>query len=239
MVHLRWARRSAEFRRVWNYGKFSLGGNLSYLLYSKADSFLLAAFTGTGAVALYNAAKIFTRAFEMVTQVVQMFVIPAISRLDSRRETDAVKIVVEKAILFVTVGTLPFFLLFAVGPVPLLQILYQGRYLEAAPILRIFSLLAFAVPALSVAINTLMGLGDARRTFILGLQMTGISLAAYVLFIPWLGAPGAAIGYVASTFLMTWLSLLALSTLVRLTPMEILRRTKDITAFIKSRLRPH
>ena len=91
---------AADYRRVWDYGRYSLGGIVSYLVYSKADTFILSAFTGPAQVAVYSSAKIFTRIFDMATQIIQMFLLPGASLLASRGDHSNLKTVVEKLSCF-------------------------------------------------------------------------------------------------------------------------------------------
>jgi O-antigen/teichoic acid export membrane protein len=236
MVSVSFTPDRGSLRRTWSYGGYSLGGNLSYLVYSRADTFILSAFTGPINVAVYSSAKIFTRVFEMVTQVVQMFVLPAASRLGSQGDRHSLKAVVEKAILFLTVGMLPVMALFFLFPGTLLQIMYGGKYADAAPLLRAFALLTGAVPIMSVGINLLLGLGKARESFLLGVQMLVISLLCYLLFIPWLAELGAAVAVVLSTYLLAAFTARQIRAQTGTTAGDILARTGDIVAFVKSRL---
>lgn len=230
-----WSSRN-DFRKVWLYGKYALGSTVSYLVYTKADTFLLSGFTGPVQVAIYTSAKTFTRAFEMVTQVIQMFIVPASSRLSSRGEQRSLQALVEKGILFVTVGTFPLFLVFFFGPGLLVHLLYGGRYTEAVPLLQVFSLLAFVVPLLAVGSNLLLGLGEAKRGFILGLHMLWISMAAYLFLIPRFGALGAAIGMVIATAALATLTTWKINRLVPVSLRGVLARFQDIQTFVRNRL---
>jgi O-antigen/teichoic acid export membrane protein len=221
---------------MWEYGTYSLGGIASYLVYSKADTFILAAYTGPFQVAVYNSVKVFTRVFDMITQVVQMFVLPAVSLLSSQGDHPRLKALVEKAVLFSTVVMIPFLLLFLLGPGLLVRVLYGGRYAGAIPILQIFALLSLVVPLLAVGSNTLMGLGRARVNFVLGLQMLAVSTALYLVFIPPFAGIGAAIGLVLASFIMAWMTTARLNREVPLSLRGVLQRRNDITHFLKSRL---
>lgn len=236
MLFFSFSPRRKEVQRIWDFGKFSVGGVLSYLVYSKADTFILSAITGPIAVAVYNAAKIFVRVYEMLAQVVQMLVLPASSLLSSRKDVASMKILTEKAILFFTVAALPVLILFLLGSPLFVRLLYSGRYSEAIPILQVFSLLSLAVPAMVVGSNILMGLGQVRKSFILGIHMLWISLVAYLLCIPWLGPIGAAIGGVVATYIVAWMTLYTLNVFVPIRAREILQRTSDIKGFLLSRL---
>lgn len=221
--------------RVWNYGVYSLGGIVSYLFYSKADSFILASFTGPVQVAVYTSVKIFVRVYEMVTQVVQMFVFPVTSRLASRGEFDRLKALAEKAIAFTTIGMVPVTVIF-LGFAPLLiDIIYQGRYLEAAPMLRLFSLLTFCVPLTAVATNTIMGLGHARLGFVIGMQLLVISIAVYMILTPLFGVIGTATGYVLTSFILAFITGRHMQRFVPVSLGEVVRRTEDIRVFLVSR----
>jgi O-antigen/teichoic acid export membrane protein len=223
-----------EILKVWNYGKYSLGGNFSYLVYSRADTFLLAMFTGPIPVAGYNSVKVFTKVYDMVTQVMQMFILPATSRLSVIGEQKSLKVMVEKAILFFTVAMVPVFLLFLFAPPFLIDVLYKGKYMEAALTLQVFALLALVAPLLAIGTNVLMGLGEARISFVLGAQMLGISLLLYLVLIPWLGETGAALGYVLSSYIVAWLTVVKMNRFIPVTVAEVFRRHNDMISFVKN-----
>jgi lipopolysaccharide exporter len=223
-------------RKLWDYGRYSLGSLLSYFVYSKSDTFILSAFHGPVQVAVYNAVKVFTRIFDMVTQVVQMFLLPGASRLASRGEVQSLKSLVEKSIAFLTIMMLPVFLGLFVLASFIVDIVYSGRYTESIPILQIFSVLSILVPLMAVASNTLMGLGQARLSFILSVQFLIASIVIYFVLIPLLGAPGAAIGYVLASLFLAWRSTVLMTRFVPTTFTEVLGRTRDVKMFVLTRV---
>jgi O-antigen/teichoic acid export membrane protein len=235
LFRMTWRLQRSEWKEVWDYGLYSLGGIVSYLTYTRADTFILSASSGPMQVAVYNSAKIFTRIFDMATQVVQMIVLPAVSLLSSRGEKSSLKILVEKAILFATVGMIPVFLLLLLIPEPVVDLVYSGRYPEAASILRLFALLSLPVPLLAIGSSVLMGLGEARASFILGAQTLVVSLAAFFLLVPSFGPSGAALGSVITSYIMGWVTVAIVRRRVPLTVREVLSRSRDITAFLRSR----
>jgi O-antigen/teichoic acid export membrane protein len=220
-------------RRVWEYGRYSIGGVVSSLFSTRADSFILAAFTGPVQVAVYNSAKVFVRVYEMGAQVAQMFVLPAASRLSSAGDTASLKVLAEKSILFLTVGLLPVSAVFLLFPEVLVTVLYRGRYADAIPVLRLFALLTLFVPVAAVGSNLIMGLGHARASFALGLQCLAATVAAFLVCIPLFGGIGAGVGSVLSALLIAALTVRALRRYVPLDGWAILGRTRDITAFVK------
>lgn len=227
----------AAISKMLDYGKYSLGGLISYMVYTKADSFILSAFSGPVQVAVYNSVKVFIRLYDMAAQVLQMFVLPATSRIASKGDKKSLKAFVEKAINFSTVGMIPVFVLFLFLASPLVHLIYQGRYTEAIPMLQIFAGLSFVIPVIAVGSNTLLGLGHARLGFIIGIVLLVASMIIYLVFIPWLGALGATIGYVLSSLVLAWLTVSQMNRFVPLTVKAILARTNDITVFVRTRLK--
>ncbi len=223
--------------QLWNFGKFAIGGAASQMLYTRMDSFVLAAFTGPVTVAVYNAAKIVTRVFEMLNQVVQMFVLPATSRLAHEGNSASLRSMLEKVLFVTLVGMLPVALLLLVGAPLLVRVLYGDRYGEAAILLQIFSLLSFSTPFLAVAWNALMGLGEARATFNLGIVMIVVGFVAYAILIPLFGEQGAALAYALVTAMIAALSMAILLRYVPITASGIARRWRDVRTFLITRLR--
>src|SRR5712692_36851 len=95
------------FSQIWNFGKFTFLGNTMYSLFSQMDVFFVSSFVGVVAVATYNAAKIFTRLFDMLSQVLQMLLVPFSSKAHSERDTTKLTVAAEKTICFSTLLLLP------------------------------------------------------------------------------------------------------------------------------------
>jgi len=185
-------------------------------------------------VAIYNAAKIVTRIFEMLTQVVQMFVLPATSRLAQDGNNASLRSMLEKILFATLAGMVPWhwcsFSCFIHG-----NVLYGNRYGEAAILLQIFSLLSFSTPFLAVAWNALMGLGEARASCYLGLVMLVVALVLYALFIPLLGSQGAALAFALATAIIALLAMVMLRRFVPVTLSGIASRWRDVRTFAVKR----
>ena len=236
MLTLQLRTNASDVRRLWDYGKYSLGGIVSFLFSTKSDSFILSAFTGPIQVAIYNSVKVFIRAYDMVTQVLQMFVFPAVSRLSSRGEFAPLKVMIEKATLFSTMGMLPVFIMFVGLSSPLVHIVYEGRYVEAIPMLQWFAILSFVVPITAIGTSVLLGLGRAKLAFMISVESFVASVVLYLACIPFLGAFGATLGYILSSLVLAWLTTYQMNKFVPMTSREVFGRTHDIVQFLKSRL---
>lgn len=227
--------RAPEMRKMWEYGRFSLVTVADTMVYLRADTFILSAFWGPVQVAVYNSVKVFVRVYDMIPQIAQMFVFPAVSRLSSLGDLQSLRKLMEKAVAFTTVALLPVFVLFLFLSPIMISLIYGDRYAEAVPLLQLFSVLCFLAPLIAVTSNALLGLGHARLSFLVSLATLVGSIAAYMVLIPWLGPLGAAFGYVISFALQAWWFTRASNRYVSLTWRGILRRTADIRAFVASR----
>ncbi|MBI5472553.1 MAG: oligosaccharide flippase family protein [Ignavibacteriae bacterium] len=225
-----------EVVKLWNYGRWVVGGTVSGFAVSKADTFILAALAGPVQVAVYGSVKVFVRVYEMITQVIQMFVLPAASKLLSKGDSRSLKAMVEKATMFSTLGMIPVFLSFLLLASFWVAILYRGRYSDAVPMLQVFALAALAVPTSAVAGNVLMGLGHAKAVFVVGVQMLVVALIAYISLIPFFGGTGAAVGYTMTTYASAFFASWYLRKHIPMKLTEVLRRTNDVIVFVKTRL---
>jgi O-antigen/teichoic acid export membrane protein len=229
--------RREELQKMWDYGKYSFVTIVNYMLYIKADTFILSAFWGPIQVAVYNSVKVFIRIYDMVAQVAQMFVFPAVSKLSSQGDLGSLKKLLEKAVAFTTMALVPVFILFCFLSPVMIKVIYGERYADAIPLLQLFSVLCFLAPIIAVASNTLLGLGHARLSFFLSFKSLVGSVIAYMILIPWLGPLGATIGYIISFGLQAWWFTRASNRFVPLTWRGVRSRTSDIWTFAASVLR--
>lgn len=236
LLTVSWRPSIEHIKLFWNYGKFVLGGILSYLFYSNADYFFLSAFSGPAQVGVYNAVKTFVRIYDTMQQVIQMFILPGASRLSSIGDTRSLKVLTEKAICFGTLALMPVLLVFVFFAHPFMSVISAGRFTGAAPLLQLFGLLSFITAANAVSSNVLLGLGRAREGFYLSIILLISSTAFYFLFVPLWGTMGATIGYLASSSLLTWLTVRKAQEFVPFTFKEVVVRVNDVAQFVKSRL---
>jgi len=187
-----------SLKKIVGFGKFTLGAGLSNEVNDKADILLIGMFLNPAAVATYTVAKIIWRAYTIYIQVVEMLIMPGISRLHSENRTNDMGIVYEKTIAFSYLLMIPFGILLIVLAHPIISVVYGARYIASVPILRILATYAFIVAPVAIGTSLLTGMGAAQTVFRLRWMVTIINLALCVTLIPILGLPGAAIAVVVS-----------------------------------------
>ncbi len=223
------------FRQMWHFGKYMFGGSVTYTLYSQVDVFFVSSFAGPTGVATYFNAKIFTRIFDMVSQVMQMFLVPLSSKLSSQKEWKQLSVVAEKSICFSTLFLLPVVLLMVVFPREVLHILFAGKYDQAASIVRIFGIIAFISPWQSLASSYLIGTGKVREGFYFGLLMLCVAVPSYAILTRLLNADGTALAMVITLGVTTVVTVRYLRKFISLSVGETIMHVKDVWTFVRTR----
>jgi O-antigen/teichoic acid export membrane protein len=222
--------------KMLNYGKYIFGGNSVYTIFTQADIFFISSFVGISGVALYGSAKIFTRIFDILGQVLQMFLIPYSSKTFSSGEISSMRITAEKTICFSTILFLPIFFILIVFPEQILYILYGGKYTNAASLLRVFSFLALIAPWNGVSTSYLLGMGKAKEGFYLGLLFIALTSLLYATLTPALGVLGTTLAFVISYFISTILYIRYLDKFIPVKVINVITRVKDVNEFLRKKL---
>lgn len=221
------------FVKVFKFGKYSLASSVSFSLYAQMDIFLLSYFGGVAQVAIYSAAKIFTRIFDVFNQVIQLFVVPASSKLNARNDTGSLQVLIEKSIWFSTLALLPLLILFLFGADFLISFFYKGRYADATLPLRIFGLLALITPWFSVLPSILVGTGKVKQGLYISWIFIISSVLLFIILIPILGAVGAAISIIIAYVILSISSALVVNKFIKIRLQKLFSRTTDIKEFFK------
>jgi O-antigen/teichoic acid export membrane protein len=221
------------FAKVFQFGKYSLASSLCFSLYAQMDIFLLSYFGGVVQVAIYSAAKIFTRIFDVFNQVIQLFVVPASSKLNARNDTGSLQVLIEKSIWFSTLALLPLLILLLFGADFLISFFYKGRYADASLPLRIFGLLALITPWFSVLPSILVGIGKVKQGLYISWVFIVVSVILFSIFIPIWGAVGAAISIIIASVILSISSAFVVNKSIKIRFRKLISRTTDIKEFLK------
>lgn len=227
---------AAAFRQMWHFGKYSFGGSSVYTLFSQMDIFFISSYVGVAGVAVYSAAKIFTRIFDMVSQVAQMFLIPYASKAYRDGALESMRITAEKAICFSTILLLPVFLVMIFLPGPVMHLLYNGKYDHGTLVVQIFGVLALVIPWNVVLANYIVGIGKAKETFYYALVFLLAGAVSLYALTGRFGVAGAAAAYVGSFGFFTLLLFLFIQRFFTLTGGNVLVRTRDFWVFVRESL---
>ncbi len=232
---------AGAIRRLWVYGKYSLGASISYTFYLQSDNLIISALMGPVSLAVYNAAKVFTRAYDLIVQLIAILVLPTVSKLQSRNDAAGLITLAEKsffmftAFLFVIAASL-----FFAGPV-LMNRLYEGRYDEAIPILKILSISGIFIAGYAVSSSYCFGLGRMKEVFYGTLTTSVAGVLLIFIFSYSAGLIGAASAVVANALIMAvaWVVIFVKRTGVSVTLRGVISRSGDAVDFVRRKVAPH
>jgi O-antigen/teichoic acid export membrane protein len=225
----------ADLRNAWSYGKYSLGATISFTLYSQSDNLIISAFLGPVQLAIYNAAKVFTRAYDLMIQLINTLLVPVVSRSHSRNDTGALKILAEKSLLFFTLAALTYaVLLLVLGPA-LMGAIYGDKYPDSVPILYVLASAGIFIPGIAVGAAFCNGVAKMKPVFYFNLltAAVGIPLMAYLTSA--FGIMGAAATSLTMFGLLcpTWIYVLVRHVGVPVSAGSVFGRYTDILGLLK------
>jgi O-antigen/teichoic acid export membrane protein len=179
--------------RLFHYGKYVMGTNLSTMFYKSIDRIMIARLLGEVPVGIYDAAIKVTNLAEAPTFSMASILFPQSARRFGEGKA-AIKLLYEKAvgaILAILIPALIFVLIFAEW---IILIVAGEAYLEASNILRVTMFYGLFIPYAVQFGTVLDSTGRPRINFIFTLISALLNVAFNYFFIVQYGAIGAAYG---------------------------------------------
>ena len=227
---------SAEtVRRVWMYGKYSLGASVSYTLYIQADNLIISAVMGPVSLAVYSAAKVFTKGYELLLQLMTTLIVPVVARMDAANKEPEKLILAEKSFfVFTTFMAGVSAALLLAGP-PLMALIYGDKYPGSAGVLYILALSGIFIPAISIGSSFCFALGRMKEVFLVNLSMASLGIILLVSGSVYYGMTGTAWAVVITYAAMAvaWTSMLRRRANVPVDAGGVLARHRDATNFVR------
>ncbi len=236
-VRMAWS--PAMLSRTWEYGRYSLGASVSYTLYSQSDNLVISAMLGPVALAVYNAAKVFARVYDLILQTITTLLVPVVSRAAGRGDADALKTLAEKSLLFFTLTAAAAGVAFALFGETMISTIYGDKYPGAVPVLHILAAAGLFIPAIAVSASYCHGLAKMKPVFYLNVSTAVAGIGLIALLTDLAGITGAAYAVLLTFGIITpvWLYVLVRVLGVPLTFAGVLGRYSDLTGFILKRFR--
>lgn len=190
-------------KKLFNFGAYVFGTNLSTQLFKGTDKFLLSsvlpggAAVAAAAVAVYDNAIKITNLTDVPTLSMASVLFPQTSRSHHATEAgdnSAVKDLYEKAVGAILAFMIPAILAIMVLAEVLVTIIAGAEYIEAANILRVTILFGLFIPY-AVQFGTVVdSIGRPRTNFLFTLFNLGLLIVIDYFFILKYGMMGAAVG---------------------------------------------
>ncbi len=227
------------FRKVWVYGKYSLGASVSYTLYAQSDNLIISAVMGPVSLAVYNAAKVFTRIYDLILQLINTLLVPVVSKAHARNAVAELKTLAEKSLFFFTLFTSGIALVSLLFGPWLMRLIYADKYLDGIPVLYILCCTGIFIPGIAVGAAFCHGMANVKPVFQLNLLTAVVGITLIGILTNLAGLNGAAIGMLATFALVfpVWIFTLVRRLGVPITPAGVFGRHADVTSFMIRRFR--
>ncbi len=191
-------------RTLLAFGKYTLGTNLSTMLYRSIDKLMLGILPNAGAtgIALYEAAIKINNLADVPTHSLASLVFPQSALRVEAQGLKAVGILYEKAVGAILTPLVPAVIGVWLTAPWCIQFIAGPGYAQSVPILRITILFALFLP-FAVQFGTIMdAIGHQRLNFQLTLLGALLNMACNFLFINAMGVIGAAWGTLLTYFIL-------------------------------------
>lgn len=188
-------------KRLFHFGKFVFGTNLSTMLYKTIDKMMLGALLNPVAVAIYELAIRITNFSEVPTFSAAAVVFPQSARKAKTKEKEGIKFLYEKSVGAIFVLLLPCIIFILLFPEWIIWLVAGSKYLEAAPILQLTMLYGLFVP-FAIQFGTILdSIGKPKINFYFTLGGAVLNICFNYLLISLFGLIGAVYGTLSTYFI--------------------------------------
>ncbi|MCD9017727.1 flippase [Fulvivirgaceae bacterium QH1ED-6-2] len=187
--------------KLFHYGKYVFGTNISGKIFSSMDQILLGSMISTSSVADYNAAVRITMLVDVPTSSAAQVVFPQSARIANQNDKHALRLLYEKSVAVILLFLIPFVIGIFLFPKLIVYIIAGGAYYETIDILRVTILYSVLVPFTRQSGTIWDSMGLPRFSFYFTLAIALLNIALNYFFILQFGVIGAAYGTFASYFI--------------------------------------
>jgi len=192
--------------KLFSFGKYVLGTNLSTMFYKNIDKLTLSQLLGPAAFAVYDAAGKVTQLVEMPSFSIAAVVFPHSAERMAREGAEGVKNLYERSVAAILAIILPFLILVLLFAEPIIWLFAGEQYMASADVLRLTAFFGIFLP-FAVQFGTVLdSTGRPATNFLFTLFTALLNLGLSYWFVAEFGLFGAAfatlLGYAVSFVLM-------------------------------------
>ncbi|MEL6863636.1 MAG: flippase [Bacteroidota bacterium] len=203
-------------RKLFTFGIFVFGTNLSAMLYKTIDKLMLGLLvpTGTIAVGVYEWAIKITNLVEVPTFSVASIVFPQSARKMKSEGLKAIKELYEQSVGAILAIILPFMLFVYLFTEPIIVFLASEKYLDTVPILQITIWFGLFIPFVVQFGTVLDSIGRPKINFFFTLFGMILNIALNYILISQMGIIGAAYATLSGYFILFSITQIVLNRMI-------------------------
>ncbi len=189
---------SEWIKKLFHYGKYVMGTNISSMIFKTTDQYMLAALISTGSTSIYNAALRVSNLVEYPSTSIADVIFPKSVQEVREKGLPAAKRLYEKSVGLILAIIFPLILVVWSNSDSIVLLIAGSDYLASGSILAVIILFGFITP-FNRQFGTIMdAIGRAKLNFQLLAFTTVLNVLANFVFIQLYGIIGAAYGTLLS-----------------------------------------
>ncbi len=210
-----WPVKRSLVLELFHYGKFTMGTNISSMLFKSIDQLMLGWFMHPAAVAVYNAAIRVNNLVEYPASAMVEVLFPKSAQKAAEGGIEAVAKLYHTSLAYMLAIFLPAVVAIELLAYPLIMLAAGEEYLESVNILRVVAFAGLAIPFTRQFGLVMDSTGHPHLNFRMLLVNVVCNLICNFIFIRWMGIMGAAIGTSIAYLINAVLSQMVLHTVMK------------------------
>lgn len=191
--------------KLWQFGKYVFGTNVSSLLFRGTDTFVTARFFGTAVSGYYSACLRISNLVDLPSQVLGDLLFPKAAKFNST-DRGAVKHMYERTVGAIMLFSMPALLVLMIFPTQILHLLAGPKFEVAAPVLRIAAVFGFTLPFLKQFGTIMDATGHPEINCGVNMAAFVINVANNLIGVHFFGIIGAAMGTATTYFIICFVT---------------------------------
>lgn len=218
-----------DFKRLYRFGKYAAGTNLSSLLFHKIDILMIGYFLDPTSVAIYHLTTKVMAYAEIPMQAISQFIYPKLADSLHQYGVTRLNIMYSRSVMMLLVFVIPVSVILVLFKAQLIVLLSSESYLSAGPLVICFALAMLFKPWGRVFGLSLDALGKPRVNMIMLLVSLLINVTLNLVLIPNYGLMGGAIATAVSIITTVLIGQIVLHRIQGFNPLkETIEFTKNI-----------
>ena len=202
------------FKKLFNFGRYGLGSNLSSMLFQRVDILLLGAFMPPAAIAIYNVASRLISYIDFPLNMLGLVLLPKIATENRETGTEGVINLYEKSVAGLLAFTIPVTIFTIFGAKYLVLIVAGEAFLDATILVQILAFAGIVKPWGRLFGVTLDAVGKPAWNLKMLIFSMFVTILFNILLIPRFGTEGAAVATTLAIFVTIGVGQILLSRLM-------------------------
>ncbi|WP_257656784.1 flippase [Parapedobacter lycopersici] len=220
-VDMSWA------KRVFHYGKYSMGTSINAILSDSIDQMMLGAMLSPAATGIFNIAVRISNLANVPTNAMATIVFPQGAKRLEEEGLPALKYLYEKSVGTILAVLIPALLCILLFADTLIHYIAGGRYDESLPLLKITLFYSMFVPFSRQLGTILDSMGKTKLNFLLVLTSGVINIGLNYVFITRWGIMGAAFATLLTYIIFFLISQYTLRNLLNVSLLNVWKYTLE------------